>query len=71
MDCRLNAIKTKIEKAKPVHCKTFLNKAGNSRNGRSGKNMNSVGNKDKEPILIPAVNKAETAKPIKLSREKT
>ena len=46
-----------------------LIKAGKSRNGKSGKNINKVGNKEREPMLIPAVNKVEADKPIKLSRE--
>ena len=64
----LKAKKKKQVKQMPFTMRIFLNKAGNSLNGKSGKNMKRVGNKDKAPILIPAESKAAQANPIKLSR---
>ena len=68
-DRRLNAINRKTEKIAAAHCRTLLNKAGNNRNGKSGRNMNRVGNNDKKPMLMPAANRAVADKPAKLSLE--
>ena len=48
----------------------FLNRFGSNRKGRSGMNMNNVGNKDNDPMQKPAHSKVQTAIPVKLSLEK-